>query len=150
MRGIAAPAACIWNYPSGRYNPARELGPKITPAFPRAERRRDPRAGATQETHEHQETFEMAELIVLNPVARVDRPKIPSAARPADLSGKTIGLFWNGKSGGETLLDQSAVLLKQRYSGLKFRHYDPSTLKTAQQYDAMARECDAVIQATGD
>jgi len=40
----------------------------------------------------------MAELVVLNPVADTKTEKFELASRLTDLSGKTIGLFWNAKS----------------------------------------------------
>ncbi len=92
----------------------------------------------------------MTPLTVLNPVARTDRPKVPSAPRPGDLNGKTVGLFWNGKSGGDLLLAHSAELVKQRFGAVKFKNYNPQDLKSPAQFDALAKECDAVVQATGD
>ncbi|MSQ53118.1 MAG: hypothetical protein EXR28_14670 [Betaproteobacteria bacterium] len=92
----------------------------------------------------------MADLKVLNPVARTERPKIPSAPRPEDLSGKTVGLYWNGKYGGDTLLAQSSDLLRQKYDGIQFRNYGPKDLGAGSQYDELAKTCHAVIQASGD
>ncbi len=91
----------------------------------------------------------MSELSVLNPVADTNRPKVESAIRLNDLTGKSIGLFWNGKSGGDILLQQSAELLKQRVGGIKFKNYGPHWT-AAERFDIVAKECDAIIEATAD
>lgn len=97
----------------------------------------------------------MANLEVLNPVADAKPEKVELAPRLTDLTGKTIGLYWNGKSGGDILLEQNAELLKQRYSGVKFRNYMGAVGSimrhaTAEQADVIARECDAVFGSTAD
>lgn len=40
--------------------------------------------------------------------------------RVADLNGKTIGLYWNGKPNGDELLERTAELLAQKYPQAKF------------------------------
>ena len=46
---------------------------------------------------------------------------------------------------------QPAEALTQRYSGIKFKSYEPfGSRRTAAQYDAMAKEVDAVIFGVGD
>ena len=97
----------------------------------------------------------MIELSVLNPVAEAKTEKVELAPRLTDLSGKTIGLLWNAKSGGDVLLEQNAELLKQRYSGMKFKNYlgvvgQIMRSITAEQADTISKECDAVIGATAD
>jgi len=97
----------------------------------------------------------MVELSVLNPVADAKPEKVELAPRLTDLSGKTIGLYWNAKSGGDILLEQNAELLKKRYSGMKFRNYLGAVGMivrhlTAEQAEAIAKECDAVIGSTAD
>ena len=97
----------------------------------------------------------MIELSVLNPVAEAKREKVELAPRLTDLSGKTIGLLWNAKSGGDVLLEQNAELLKQRYSGIKFKNYLGAVghimrHATAEQADTISKECDAVIGSTAD
>jgi len=97
----------------------------------------------------------MVEMGVLNPVADTKTEKFELASRLTDLNGKTIGLFWNAKSGGDVLLEQNAELLKQRYSGIKFRNYlgaEGFVMRhlTAEQAEVIARECHAVIGSTSD
>jgi hypothetical protein len=45
----------------------------------------------------------MVELNILSPVAEKKSEKGKAAPKPNDLSGKSIGLFWNHKNLGETL-----------------------------------------------
>ena len=97
----------------------------------------------------------MANLEVLNPVADTKPEKVELAPKLPDLSGKTIGLFFNQKAGGDILLEQNAELLKQRYSGMKFKNYlgvvgQIMRSITAEQADTISKECDAVIGATAD
>jgi len=97
----------------------------------------------------------MAELRVLNPVADAKPIKVELAPRLTDLNDKTIGLYWNAKSGGDILLEQNAELLKKRYSGIKFKNYLGAVgfvvrHMPAEQADVIARECDAVIGTTSD
>ena len=97
----------------------------------------------------------MVELRVLNPVAEAKPEKVELAPRLTDLKGKTIGLYWNAKSGGDILLEQNAELLRQRYSGIKFKNYLGAVgfvvrHATAEQADTMTRECDAVIGTSSD
>jgi hypothetical protein len=93
----------------------------------------------------------MTFLSVLNPVATTDRPKIESAKRLRNLSGKTIGLYRNAKFGGDILLDYAAELLNQRYSGMKFKRYGPYYgSEKPEQFDNIAKEVDAVISGVAD
>ena len=48
---------------------------------------------------------------------------ISPAARPATLEGKTVGLAWNGKPGGEIALDEIAVLLAAQVHDLRVVRY---------------------------
>ena len=93
----------------------------------------------------------MALLSVLNPVATTDRPKIEPAKRLKNLSGKTIGLYRNGKFGGDILLDHAAELLSQRYNGMKFKRYGPYYgPEKPEQFNTIAKEVDAVILGVAD
>lgn len=96
----------------------------------------------------------MVEISILNPVADVKtKAEFKPAPKLSDLNGKRIGLFWNGKSGGDVVLSQTAELLKKRYNGIIFKNYagkyTPRKL-APEQADEIARECDAVITSTFD
>ena len=54
----------------------------------------------------------MVKMEVLNPVAAKPKKRHNLAPRLGDLRGKTIGLYWNAKPGGDTILERTAQLLK--------------------------------------
>ncbi len=91
----------------------------------------------------------------MNPVARPREQKVEPASRPHSLAGKTIGLFWNMKAGGDVGLERVAELLRQRYPDCEVKHYIGSVGQimrhsTAEDCDRMASECHAVVATTGD
>jgi hypothetical protein len=96
------------------------------------------------------------ELQVLNPVANIVKgEKTAIAPRLVSLTNKTIGLYWNGKPGGTSLLEHTTALLKQRYANIEFRNYvgmvgAAMRQMTSEQADTISKECDAVISATAD
>ena len=101
----------------------------------------------------------MVELTVFNPVSQeAEKTKIELSPRLSDLRGKTIGLFWNGKSGGDIMLGQIKELLNQRYGEINFKNYIGSGITgwaggrglTTEQADAIVKECDALIESTAD
>jgi hypothetical protein len=99
-------------------------------------------------------------LEIVNPIARASRESakveaFAPAPRLDRLDGKTIGLFWNGKAHGGVALERIKHNLARRYGDVKFRDYYGafgSQLRhaSAEQIEAMARECDAVIGTTAD
>jgi hypothetical protein len=96
---------------------------------------------------------------VMNPVADTVRYEVSPASRPASLRGKTVGLVWNLKSGGDVALEHIAKLLNQRFEGMRFRRFDGAfggyrvalvnQLKQGEA-DDIARECDLVVGTTAD
>ena len=97
----------------------------------------------------------MTRLNVLNPVAQTVEEKVDPAARIDDLSGKTIGLYWNMKSGGDVALQRVAELLEARYGAIKLKWYTPahghgSRHSSTEELDRIALDCDAVIGTTND
>ena len=48
---------------------------------------------------------------------------ISPAPRPAALGGKTIGLAWNGKPGGDVALNEIATLLSAQVPNVHFVRY---------------------------
>jgi hypothetical protein len=60
---------------------------------------------------------------LVNPEGAAQSSAIAPAARPTDLNGKTIGLAWNGKPGGQDALEEIASLLGERYTRLQFVRY---------------------------
>ena len=97
----------------------------------------------------------MTMLNVLNPVAQMVPEKINPADRLDELSGKTIGLYWNMKSGGDVALKRVAELLEAKYGTIKLRWYMPahghaSRHSSTEELDKVALDCDAVIGSTND
>lgn len=97
----------------------------------------------------------MATLEILHPVAEILPAHVPAAPRLGDLRGKTVGLFWNLKAGGDAALQAAAEGLERAHPGVAFRRYVGSVGSTYRQATPedvarMAAECDAVIGTSGD
>ena len=92
-------------------------------------------------------------LEVLNPVAeqRGSRAVMPVNTRPSTLDGLKIGLVWSGTHGGDVALNRIGEMLDERFTGLTTNFYTgvayPAPPEVRRQ---AAKECDAVIGATGD
>jgi hypothetical protein len=99
-------------------------------------------------------------LEIVNPIAdpqenNQDFERFPPAGRPADLKGKTIGFFWNGKALGDAALERVKSNLAAQWPDLAFRDYigvngQQLRRSTPAQLDQIASECDAVVGATAD
>ncbi len=97
----------------------------------------------------------MARLEILNPLAETVEHSVKPAGRPATLDGKTIGLYWNMKAGGDAALDRTEALLGARFPGATFRRYTGSVgwlmrHCTPEDADRIASEVDAVVGTTAD
>ncbi len=102
----------------------------------------------------------MATLTIVNPVAKPQAEtstgeRFQPAPRPASLDGKTIGLFWNAKSGGEVALARTRDNLLRLYPKAKFLDVfaaNGSIMRQAStaQVEEVSREVDAVIGTTAD
>lgn len=99
---------------------------------------------------EPEEEANSIEWEVLNPVADYEMIKYNFASRLPDLNGKTIGLFWNGKPGGDTLLDIIRESLKKQYQNANFIPFHLHISVGADNIRKMAEQCNAVIAGTGD
>ena len=101
-----------------------------------------------------------ATLDIVNPIAESQVDIDPSmrdkpAKRPADLNGKRVALYWNGKQNGPHALDAARELLSERFDGLSFiditgemgglnRYLSPGQL------DMLSEEADVAICTTAD
>ena len=97
----------------------------------------------------------MVNLEVLNPVAEKPERKFELVPRLSDLSGKTLGLYWNAKPGGNIIREHTAQLLSQKVRGIRLIEYTPpgssgTVHASSQILDTMAKECDAIIGTTAD
>jgi hypothetical protein len=95
---------------------------------------------------------------LVNPEGAARPVSLAPAARPATLEGKTIGLAWNGKPGGDEALDEIATLLTQQVAGIRCIKYWEALPDSVSQRElgaevvrAMARyEPDLVIVSQAD
>jgi hypothetical protein len=97
----------------------------------------------------------MTKLVVANPIAQSTVQTIAPAPRLTDLNGKTIGLYWNIKAGGDAALDRTEEVLSDRYPAAKFVRLIGSIGSTVRHLtpkdgDHIAATCDAVVGTTGD
>ncbi|MBI2906626.1 MAG: hypothetical protein HYX92_03100 [Chloroflexi bacterium] len=91
-------------------------------------------------------------LEVLNPVAvsQGELEKYAPAPRPDTLNGKTVGLLWNSKRGGEVALAKAGELLQSRFRDAKLVRYDGSVHCETELLKQVKKDCDVVIGSTGD
>jgi hypothetical protein len=99
-------------------------------------------------------------LTIVNPVAEARAEtaqaiRFEPAPRVTSLSGATVGLFWNGKNGGQYALARTRDNLQRLYPDVRFLDYlgaHGAVMRraTPEQHDQMARECDVVIGTTAD
>jgi len=97
----------------------------------------------------------MVKLEVLNPVAKLSTQEVTLAARLSDLSGKTIGLWWNNKASGNLVNKFTAEVLSKKFKDIRFREYlgtigMEDRHASDEQLETVAKECDAVIGALGN
>lgn len=60
---------------------------------------------------------------LVNPEGAARMTSLTPAPRPATLHGKTVGLAWNGKPGGEEALEEIARILAERVRDIHFIKY---------------------------
>jgi len=89
--------------------------------------------------------------ILLDPTAERLRAKRERLARPASLTGLTIGLLDISKTRGDIFLDQIEAQLVER--GLTVKRYKKPTfarVAPTELKQAITTECDVVIEALAD
>ena len=94
---------------------------------------------------------------VMSPWAEVDPVPLEGInPRLADLQGRRIGLFHNGKVAAAPILDAVETELRARFDGLSFARFGrTANLEVAEtsdraRYEEWVKEVDAVIHAVGD
>jgi len=97
------------------------------------------------------------EWTLLSPVADVQVEQFKIANRVPALSGKTVGLFWNGKPNGDVFLEEVASRLKATYEDLKvvkFWEVKPETRtafgNTDEDLKFMSQNADLIIGSSAD
>ena len=91
----------------------------------------------------------MARLEVRNPVAQVSAWGSALSPRLPTLNHKRIGLYWNGKSGGDVALNRIGQLLEGKLQGVKFELIRSAVPGPKALVD-YAKSFDAIIGSTGD
>ncbi|MEP6786368.1 MAG: hypothetical protein ABI898_11590, partial [Sphingomonadales bacterium] len=89
-------------------------------------------------------------LEVLSPVADVDNTVTPPSPRIDTLSGKTIGLAWNRKPGGNIARARVQMRLEERFPDAKFVLFDDDIPFGPETIERIVEQCDAVITNTAD
>jgi hypothetical protein len=77
-------------------------------------------------------------------------PAVAPTARVTSLSGKKIGVYWNGKAGADNLLSVTGDLLKERLPDSTILHYDGPLDIGDNRAAAISTEADAFIYGVGD
>lgn len=92
-------------------------------------------------------------ITVLDPTAKSTRKVIEMSVRPNRLEGKVVGLVWNGKPGGDVLLDAFAEQINKTFHlGQVLTHKKPDfALGIAEDFlYELSAKCDFVIVGIGD
>jgi len=92
-------------------------------------------------------------LKVLNPAGQIAKiEKRPLAPRPSTLDGKRLGLVYNLKTGGDTLLAKTVELLQERYKIKEVNWYSrPCCMEPPEGYiEDAAKGSDVIIAAAAD
>jgi hypothetical protein len=72
------------------------------------------------------------------------------AVRPADLTGQTIGLLWNGKPMGDVALRAIGAQLEAQFPDVETRFYSGSIPCDRSLLDKVVAECSVVVACTAD
>lgn len=91
-----------------------------------------------------------SELKIINPVAAQDDRSFPTAARATSFEGKTLGLAWNGKPGGNVALERLAQSIQERHEGLKVLKFYDDIPFGRETIDMCIAKADLVVGSTGD
>ena len=94
-----------------------------------------------------------AELIVLNPVAQLASElseALSTPQRPHSLEGRSVGLYWNRKPGGNFALERVGEVLQQRYPGIQTHFYNGRRPISEDLIREIKASCDVVVGSTAD
>lgn len=92
-------------------------------------------------------------ITVLDPTNKVAKKELPMAVRPDNLEGKTVGVVWNRKAGGDVLLNRFLELLDDRFhfaQVLRNTKFAASYGVTEDVLNEFSSKCDFIITAVGD
>ena len=92
-----------------------------------------------------------ATLEVMNPRGEIAHPPyVAPNPRIEDLSGKKIGIYWNGKSGGNNLFDVLEGMLKEKYPTATIVRSRGTHQISDDMAAKLAKEVDTFIYGVGD
>ena len=94
----------------------------------------------------------MYRLEVMHPVAALEGAGIETdiAPRPTTLDGLRVGLVWNRKRGGDTVLERVGTMLQERFTDLTLTTYQGSIPTPSEMLDRVGEECDVVVGSSSD
>jgi hypothetical protein len=96
-------------------------------------------------------TSSMAKLQVLNPRGEIALPPVSApSGRIADLTGQTIGLYWNGKAGGNHFWNAIERLLKEKVPDANIIRYEGAFDLGDAMAAKISAETDAFLYGVGD
>ena len=90
-------------------------------------------------------------LQVLNPRGEITLPPVVAPnGRIADLAGKKIGLYWNGKAGGNHFWNSVEKLLRETLPNTRVVRFEGAFDPGDDLAAKMAKEVDAFLYGVGD
>jgi hypothetical protein len=93
-------------------------------------------------------------VVVLNPTSKGRVAEVATKKGPIHLEGKVMGIVWNGKPGGDALLDRLGELLTERFhlSQILRLHAqaDVSSHLPEAEKNKLAETCSFVLFGVGD
>lgn len=90
-------------------------------------------------------------LEVLNPRGEIEPPPtLAPAPRVTDLTGKKIGLYWNGKVGTDVFFDTVEKLLREKFPTIKVLRYVGAFDLGDKLAAKISKEVDTLINGVGD
>ena len=87
---------------------------------------------------------------VLDPNAEYEKMVSGPIPRLANLNKRKIGLYWNGKPDGDTLLKSIEDLLREQFKDIEILRFHSGFPLAPEVKKEIAEKSDAVIGATGD
>ena len=90
-------------------------------------------------------------LEVLNPRGEIPPPPFHAPSeRVSALDGKTVGIYWIGKAGGDNFWDGIEALLNERYPNTKTVRYQGPFDLGDERATQLVKEVDTVLYGVGD
>ena len=90
-------------------------------------------------------------LEVMDPRGEIPPPPFNAPSeRVSNLDGKTVGIYWIGKAGGDNFWDNVEALLHAQYPNTKVRRYQGVFDLGDKRAAEIAKEVDTVFYGVGD